>query len=86
MKTWKPWPGCDCPDCGNSTEVFTDCVEDGWTMDCDPIRCDDPACPRHTEDLGHTIVVDADDVFDEFEGWPIGEDDEPHRPGKEAQW
>ena len=51
MKTWKPWPGCDCPDCGNSTEVLSDAdAPDGFTTDGDAVRCSDPACPRHTQD------------------------------------
>ena len=80
MKTWKPWPGCDCPDCGSSTEVFTAQTRDGWTDDGDDLRCSDPACPRHTLDLGQTVVYDVDDVSDSFEGWPIGDDDKPYNP------
>ena len=79
MKTWKPWPGCDCPDCGSSTEVESDAA-DGWTHDCDQLRCRDSECPRHTEDLGHTVVYAEDDVGDSFEGWPIGDDDKPYNP------
>ena len=81
-KTWKPWPDGDCPDCGCGLEVLTECTEGGWTMDCDPLRCEDPACPRHTQDLGHTVVMDEDAVSQEFEGWPIGEDDQPYNPAQ----
>jgi hypothetical protein len=82
VKTWHPWPGCDCPDCGSSTEVESDAgSKPGWTNDCDRLRCSDPKCPRHVEDLGHTIVYDVDDVGDAFDAWPIGDDDLPHRPG-----
>lgn len=81
MKSWQFWPGCDCPDCGCSTEVESDSdAAEGWTTDGDPLRCSDPACPRHTEDLGHTIVYDEDDVGYDFDAWPIGDDDKPHRP------
>jgi hypothetical protein len=84
-KAWKPWPGCDCPDCGDGTEYLTDQTRDGWTVDGDPIRCADPKCPRHTEDLGQTVVYDEDDVGDSFEAWPIGEDDKPYRPPENSQ-
>ena len=81
MKTWKPWPGCDCPDCGSGTEVLSDAeAPDGYTTDGDAVRCSDPACPRHTQDLGQTTVYAEDDVCDEFEGWPIGDDDKPYNP------
>jgi len=80
-KTWKPWPGSDCPDCGCGTEVESDAdAAEGWTTDCDRLRCSDPACPRHTQDLGHTIVEAEDDVGDSFDGWPIGDDDKPYNP------
>lgn len=81
MKTWKPWPGSDCPDCGSGTEYLTNTDDpDGWTTDLDPVRCSDPSCPRHTEDLGHTVVYAEDEVTDTFDPWPIGEDDKPYRP------
>jgi hypothetical protein len=80
MKKWKYWPLCDCPNCGSSTELLTDCEIECETVDCDLLRCSDPECPRHTEDLGHTIVYAVDDVGDSFEGWPIGDDGKPYRP------
>ena len=86
MKTWKPWPGCSCPDCGNNTEVLSDAnAPEGYTNDSDALRCSDTDCPRHTQDLGQTTVYAEDDVTDDFEGWPIGDDDRPYNPnGKEA--
>lgn len=81
MKTWKPWPGLDCPDCGSSAEVESNLgFGDGWANDSDCLRCSDPTCPRHTEDLGHVTVYDEDDVSSSFEEWPIGEDDKPYDP------
>jgi len=80
MKSWKPWPGCDCPDCGSNTEVFTKCKKEGYTIDTDPVRCSDPACPRHTEDLGWTIVYEEDSVATAFDSWPIGDDNKPCKP------
>ena len=80
VKTWAYWPGCDCPDCGSSTEILTKYTKEGWTNDCDPIRCSDPDCPRHTEAFGHTIVYDVDSVSGDFEAWPIGDDGKPYNP------
>ena len=83
MKTWKAWPGIDCPDCGSSTEIESDAdCKDGDCYDSDQLRCSDPKCQRHTEELGYVAVYDVDDIDEIFEAWPIGDDDKPYRPEK----
>ena len=77
---WKQWPHCDCPDCGDGTEILTICTGHGEAVDCDPIRCSNPECPRHTEDLGQAVVYNGGDVGSSFERWPRGGDGKPHRP------
>lgn len=92
-RTWKEWPGCDCPDCGSGTEVFAEekplhdlvlkdegCVAEVSVGDQDPVRCSDPACPRHTRDLGSISVYDDGDATWEFEAWPVGDDGKPCMP------
>ena len=86
MKTWKPWPGINCPDCGCETEVESDHdAADGICNDEDRLRCSDNECQRHSQDLGCVLVLgDGPEVVEQFDEWPIGEDDKPYRPAEDS--
>lgn len=81
MKTWKPWPGTNCPDCGSSCEILSStAAEEGDCQDGDLLRCEDPYCPRHTEELGYVSGWDDAYVGDAFEAWPLDDNDQPYKP------
>ena len=57
-RKWRPWPGGECPHCGDSLEVLTNEAREYWACVDDPLRCVACGCPGYITEYDDECVTE----------------------------